>query len=178
MPQNQNLPIFYRQAGKHYEIGWLVENMLAKLRKLLFILGLQRPLGANAILNVSSAAKVRARCISRPAANQLWFSRQTAPLCARSRKPPLSPAQLKSIGSLTSSPASSHHLFPFGPPPSSTLFHQAAPHPFLQESYLFHPQTVHLGTTLTAIIFEQESCSFDGLDQPHSQSLSSVTFRY
>lgn len=178
MPQNQNLPVFIGRQANIPKLGGWWKKMLAKLRKLLFILGLQRPLGVNAILNVSSAAKVRVRCISRPAANQLWFSRETAPLCARSRKPPLSPAQLKSIGSLTSSPASSHHLFPFGPPPSSTLFHQAAPHPFLQESYLFHSQTVHLGTILTAIIFEQESCSFDGLYQPHSQSFSSVTFRY
>lgn len=51
--------------------------------------------------------------------------------CARSREPPLSLAQLKSIGSLTSSPASSHHLLPFGPPSITTPFQPAAPPSFL-----------------------------------------------
>lgn len=112
--------------------------MLGKLRKVLLILDLKRHLGADAILNVSIAAKVRVRCIARPVANQLRLSRETAPLCARSRKPPLSLAQLKSIGSLTSSPASSHYLFPFGLPPARLFSNKL--HPILSfKNRIFSP---------------------------------------
>lgn len=74
-------------------------------------------------------------------------------LCARCRKPPPGLAEPKSIGSLTSSTASSHHLFPFGPSSSSTLFQQAAPHPFFQESYLSPT------TRLYILEFAQQSSS-------------------
>ena len=44
---------------------------------------------------------------------------------------------------------------------------------FLSRIVSFPPPNCTSWTNYTAIIFEQESCSFDSLDQPHSQSLSS-----
>lgn len=125
-------------AGRRKVRNWVAGGKHGqKARKLFLILDLKRPLGAHAILNVSIAAKVRVRCISRSGGQSTaGFPRNRPTLRPQPKTATQSGATqvdwiIDLVAGLESPPLSLRTS------PSSTLFQQAAPHPFLQEAYLF-----------------------------------------